>query len=165
MTRHTAENPGETQAKRLEQVYEQVAELLREPKVASRLGRVPGENEWSAMQTLGHMTEMIPYWLNHCRVLIAATGELPAFGRTPGSPERLAGVAHGAAAQPDVLLTQLQNEVRAAAGTIRKLSMAERSKRGIHPGRGEMTVADVIESFIVSHAEEHLAQVQAALRS
>jgi hypothetical protein len=28
-----------------------------------------------------------------------------------------------------------------------------------------MTVADVLESFIVRHAEEHLAQVQAALRS
>jgi len=27
-----------------------------------------------------------------------------------------------------------------------------------------MTVAQVIESFIVDHAEEHLAQVQGALR-
>ena len=165
MTAHTAESPGETQAKRLERVYEQVAGLLREPSVASRLRTAPGENEWSAMQTLGHMTEMIPYWLNHCRILIAATGEPPTFGRTPGSPERLAGVAHGATAQPDVLLSQLQDEVRSAASTIRKLPMAERSKRGIHPGKGEMTVAEVLESFIVSHAEEHLAQVQSALRS
>ena len=164
MTTHTAENPGEAQAKRLERVYEQVAELLREPKVASRLGTAPGENEWSAMQTLGHMTEMIPYWLNHCRTLMAATGAPPTFGRTRGSPERLAGVEHGATAQPDALLGQLEKEVRAAAGTIRKLSMAERSKRGISSERGEVTVADVLESFIVSHAEEHLAQVQSALR-
>lgn len=165
MTTHTAENPGETQAKRLERVYDEVAKLLREPSVASRLGTAPGKDEWSAMQTLGHMTEMIPYWLSHCRVLIAATGEVPTFGRTPGSPERLAGVAHGAAAQPDVLLAQLQGEVRAAVSTIRRLSMAERSKRGNYPGRGDMTVADVLESFIVSHAEEHLVQVQSALRS
>jgi len=27
-----------------------------------------------------------------------------------------------------------------------------------------MTVADVVESFIVRHAEDHLAQAQAALR-
>ena len=165
MTTPITENPSETQAERLERVCAEVAELLREPKVASRLRASPGENEWSAMQTLGHMTEMIPYWLNHCRVLIAATGEPPTFGRTPGSPERLAGVAHGATAPSDVLLDQLQDEVRAAAGTIRKLSMAERGKRGMHPGRGEMTVADVIKSFIVDHAEEHLAQVQSALRS
>ena len=165
MTTPITENPSETQAERLERVCAELAELLREPKVASRLRASPGENEWSAMQTLGHMTEMIPYWLHHCRVLIAATGDLPTFGRTPGSSERLAGVAHGATAQSDALLAQLQDEVRAAAGWIRKLSMAERGKRGVHPGRGEMAVADVLESFIVSHAEEHLAQVQSALRS
>jgi uncharacterized damage-inducible protein DinB len=162
---HGTASIGETQARRLERVYEEVARLLRDPGVAARLRTSPGKEEWSAMQALGHMTEMIPYWLQHCRVLIAATGEPPTFGRTPGSPERLAGVAHGAAAEPDALLAQLQGEVRAAVGAIRTLSVAERAKRGVYSGRGEMTVADVLESFIVSHAEEHLAQVQAALRS
>jgi DinB superfamily len=161
---HPTENRGETQAKRLERMYEEVAELLRDPGVASRLRTAPGKDEWSAMQALGHMTEMIPYWLNHCRTLIAATGAPPAFGRTAGSPERLAGVAHGASAEPEVLLSQLRKEVQAAAATIRKLSPVERDKRGISRERGEMTVTEVIESFIVGHAEEHLAQVQAALR-
>ena len=165
MTAHATESPGETQARRLERVSAEVAKLLRDPMVASRVRASPGESEWSAMQALGHMTEMIPYWLHHCRVLIAATGEVPTFGRTPGSPERLAGVARGAAAQPDEMLAQLQDEVRRAAATIRALSTAERGKRGINPGRGEMSVADVIESLIVAHAEEHLAQVEGALRS
>jgi len=155
---------GEAQAKRLERVYDEVAKLLREPGVASRLRTPPGGNEWSAMQTLGHMTEMIPYWLNHCRTLIAATGTPPTFGRTAGSPERLAGVAHGADADPDALLRHLREEVRAAASVFRQLSPAERGKRGISGERGDMTVAEVIESFIVDHAEEHLAQVQTALR-
>ena len=165
MTTHaTTSSSGEVQAKRLERVYEEVAKLLREPGVATRLRTPPGGNEWSAMQTLGHMTEMIPYWLNHCRTLIAATGTPPTFGRTPGSPERLAGVAHGASADPDALLRQLHEEVRAAASVIRQLSTAERGKRGISTEQGEMTVAQVIESFIVDHAEEHLAQVRGALR-
>jgi hypothetical protein len=69
VTTHGAERSGEAQAKRLEQVYEVVARLLREPGVAARLRTAPGEHEWSAMQTLGHVTEMIPYWLNHCRTL------------------------------------------------------------------------------------------------
>ena len=152
------------QARRLERVYEDVARLLQDPGVGSRLGTAPGKDAWSAMQILGHMTEMIPYWLSHCRVLIAATGSPPRFGRTAGSPERLAGVAYGATAGPDTLLGRLDEEVRAAAGTIRKLSEAERSKRGLSPERGEVTVAEVIESFIVGHAEEHLAQVQATLQ-
>ena len=164
MTTHTSESPGEAQARRLERVYEQVAGLLRDPDVASRLRTAPGENEWSAMQTLGHMTEMIPYWLNHCRLLIAAAGDPPRFGRTPGSPERLAGVTRGATARPDVLLTQLESAVRSAATAIRKLSVEECGKRGVNAERGEVTVAEVIESFIVGHAEEHLAQVRSALR-
>jgi uncharacterized damage-inducible protein DinB len=161
---HKVESPGEAQAKRIERVYEQVASLLAQPEVAARLRTAPGENEWSAMQTLGHVTEMIPYWLSHCRTLIAATGAPPEFGRTPGSPERLAGVAHGAAAEPHALLDQLRHEVRAAASAIRGLSAAEFGKRGRNRERGEMTVADVVESFIVRHAEDHLGQVQAALR-
>jgi hypothetical protein len=83
-THAMASSSGEAQAKRLERVYEEVAKLLQEPAVAARLRTPPGRNEWSAMQTLGHMTEMIPYWLNHCRTLIAATGTPPAFGRPPG---------------------------------------------------------------------------------
>jgi DinB superfamily len=158
------ESPGESQAKRLEHVYEQVASLLGQPEVASRLRTSAAENEWSAMQTLGHVTEMIPYWLSHCRTLIAATGGPPEFGRTAGSPERLAGVAHGAASEPHALLDQLRHEVRAAAREIRGLSAAQRAKRGRNRERGEMTVADVVESFIVRHAEDHLAQAQAALR-
>src|SRR5262245_54733841 len=165
MTPHGRGNPGGGQARRLERVYGQVAPVVHEPGVAAGLRAAPGENEWSAMQALGHMTEMIPYWLSHCRTLIAARGELPTFGRGAGSPERLAGVAHGASAEPDALLTQLRDEVHGAASTIRKLSAAERGKRGVCTGRGEMTVADVIESFIVKHAEEHLAQVRSALRA
>jgi hypothetical protein len=55
-----------------------------------------------------------------------------------------------------VLLAQLHDEGRAAARTTRKFSMAERSKRGIDSGRSDMTVAEVLESFIVSHAEDGL---------
>jgi uncharacterized damage-inducible protein DinB len=158
-------NPGEAHARRLEAVYEQLAALLHQPEVAQRLRATPGEDEWSAMQTVGHFVEMIPYWLNHCRTLIAATGEPPRFGRTLDSPERLAGVERGAAGQPDELLRQLNDEVRAAAQAIRRMSAAERGKKGIHLRRGEMTVAEVIEVFIAAHAEEHLAQVRAALQA
>ena len=52
MTTGTEENPGEAQARRLEGAYEQLAALMRRPDVAQRLRAAPGENEWSAMQTL-----------------------------------------------------------------------------------------------------------------
>lgn len=162
-TRHD-ENPGEAQARRLEGVSEQLTTLLSQPEVARRLRAAPGENEWSAMQVLGHVVEMIPYWISHCRALIAAT-EPPRFGRMPDAPERLTGVERGAAAEPGELLRLLSKEVQAAARSIRQMSAAERGKKGIHIKRGEVTVADIVELFIVAHAEEHVAQVRAALRS
>ena len=165
MTAATEETPGEAQAHRLESVDHQFTTLLRQPEVAQRLRAVPGENEWSAMQILGHVTEMIPYWLNHCRTLIAAKAEPPHFGRVLDAPERLAGVERGATGNPDEMLRRLNDEVQAAAQAIRQMSTAERGQKGIHLRHGEMTVADVVEQYIVAHAEEHLAQVRATLRT
>ena len=163
MTATISEHPGEDQARRLESASEQIAALLRQPDVARRLRSAGGEDEWSALQIMGHLVEMIPYWLNHCRALSAATAEPPVFGRTLDAPERLAGVEHGETGDLAALLDRLNEEVQAAARAIRAMSPAERSKTGVHIRRGEVTVADVVEIFIVAHIEDHLAQMRAAL--
>lgn len=165
MTTGTEQNPGEAQARRLEKMNEELGALLRQPDVTRRLRTAPSENEWSAMQTVGHLAEMIPYWLSHCRALIAANAEPPRFGRTLDAPERLTGVERGAMGSPDELLRLLNDEIQAATNAIRQMSTAERGKKGIHHSRGEMTVADVVELLIVAHAEDHLAQVRAALKA
>lgn len=164
MSASTEASLSEAQARRLEAVHEQLMTLLTQPEVAQRLRLAPGDSDWSASQILGHMIEMIPYWLGHCRGLIAAT-EPPNFGRALDAPERLAGVNRGAIGNADELLRLLNDEVQAAVKTIRQMSMVERSKKGIHIRRGEMTVADIVELFIVAHAEDHLVQVQAVLRT
>lgn len=165
MTEALSENSGEVQARRLEKVYDQMKTLLEQSNVAQRLRTNPGENEWSAMEILGHMVEMIPYWLYYCRKIIAATGDLPSLGRAADAPERLAGVEQGATGDPEELLRLLNGEVQTAVQAIRQMSAAERDKKGVNPNRGEMTVAEVIEVLIVAHAEDHLAQMQAALQT
>lgn len=162
MAANSVNRPGELQARRLESVYEQLATLMIHSD-ANRLLRVAGVNEWSVMQVLGHMVEMIPYWLGHCRVLITTTGEPPVFGRGMDAPERLAGIEHGSNGDPKELLGLLHDEVKAAASAIRDMSAAERSKRGIHIKLGELTVADCVERFIVAHSEDHLEQIRATL--
>lgn len=163
MTAAIPTTPSEAQAQRLERVYDQVSALLQQPDVAERLRTAPGDQEWSALQVIGHMAEMIPYWLHHCH-LIAASLEPPQFGRTPDAPERLAGVESAATRDADALLGQLKQAVEAAAKDIRHISEVERGKTGIHLRQGTMTVADVVEQFIVGHAEAHVAQAQEALR-
>lgn len=162
MTASIETNPGEVQAQRLEDVYEQLTTLLNQPDVVQRLRTAPGENEWSAVQILGHITEMIPYWLHHCHRLIDAT-EPPQFGRTLDAPERLAGVEQATTRDPEELLRLLNDEVQVAANIIRHLSPKKWGKTGVHLRQGEMTVAEIIEQLIVAHAEDHLAQIRSAL--
>lgn len=160
-------NQGEDQARRLESVYTQLAETLRQPEVVERLHAPASEAEWSAMQIVGHMIEMIPYWLSHGMAIIAAPSgpdaQPPSFGRSLDAPERLEGVERGAAGSLEALLPRLHAEVRAAQDAIRALTPADRARKGIHIRRGEMTVGEIVEVLIVAHAEEHLAQVRATL--
>lgn len=156
---------ADKQAERLEAVGEQLTSLLRQPAVSRRLRVMPGENDWSALQILAHIDEMIPYWMQHCQTLIAAAGERPRFGRPLDAPERLAGVERGGTATLEDLMAQLNEEVQTASREIRAMTPEERAKTGIHVRLGTMTVTDAVDRFIVSHAEEHLAQIRAALES
>jgi hypothetical protein len=157
-------NNALAQAQRLERVAAQLDSLLRQPQAAERLRAHPGEDEWSVMQILGHLAESIPYWLDNCRNVIAATGKPPIIGRSLDAPERLVGVELGATGELDELLPRVESEIRAAAQAIRHMSPAESNKTGLHTRDGELTVAQVIERFIVTHVEGHLDQIQAALR-
>jgi hypothetical protein len=163
VTACNADDLGEAQAKRLENMSEQLTLLLRQSCVAWRLYTAAGEAEWLAMQVLGHLVEMIPYWLGQCRVLISAV-EPPTFGRLLNAPERLSGPERGASGAPEELLGLWHESVKTATHTIRQMSVGELSKKGQHVRRGEMAVADIVEVLIVAHAEEHLAQVKEALQ-
>ncbi len=157
--------PGESQAARLEAAVEQIATIVRQSENAQRLRAIPGQNEWTVLQTLGHCAELIPYWLSQCRIVIqAGAGDPPRFGRTLDDAGRLAGVERGSAGNPDELLTQVQAEARRGATAIRALTTEERGRKGITRRGEEMSVGDIVERFIVAHAEEHLKQIREALR-
>jgi len=159
----TNDELNESQVQRLEQATELIAQTLREPKVAYRVRTAPGTNEWSAMQVMGHVTEMLPYWLHHTKALIAAS-EPYTFGRTHADPERLAGVERGSVSDPEEVLRQMREQVAAISAFIRTLTPEQRAKTGTNVTRGEMSVADIVERNMVAHAEEHLGQVRAALQ-
>lgn len=163
MVDHNASVDGGQLASRLEHVQVDLNQILNEPGVAKRLRTPAGPDEWSVLEILGHMVEMIPYWMDNCRTLIAAVGAPPRFGRTLDDETRLAGVAHGATSDLDQLMRQLDQEIKAAASMIRVLTPAELGKTGIHNRVGEVTVGQAINDFVVTHAEQHTAQVRATL--
>ena len=157
-TAHSAEG----QAQRLERAASQMADLLRRPEAAERV-RAAGPDEWSAVQVIGHVRELVPYWMGQMRVLVSASGAPPFFGRSLDAPERLEAVAHGAASDPEELLRQMAEAVSAGAAEVRAMTTEQRAKKGVHNRRGEATVAEFIEALVVAHVEEHVAQIEAAL--
>ena len=150
------------QAHRLEQLYTALEAEFTQPGMMERLRQHASEEDWSAMQALGHIVEIIPYWMHDCQRIIAADTP-PTFGRENDAPERLEGVEQGARKKTDELLSQLKGEISSAAAGILAMSDADREKKGIHIHKGETTVAEVLEIFMVAHAEEHLAQIRKAL--
>ncbi|MEZ4870617.1 MAG: alpha/beta hydrolase fold domain-containing protein [Caldilineaceae bacterium] len=153
---------GAEQARRLEAVYAQLVQLLAAPAGAQSAVDAPADTEWSATEVLGHMVEMIPYWLDVCQTILKADSP-PTFGRSLEAPERLAGVELGANGSSQTLLPLLHHEIEQAAATISNLSDTARAKTGLHATRGTMTVAEIVEMLIVTHAESHLAQIQTIL--
>jgi hypothetical protein len=164
MNPETSDNAGDRQARRLQAVYVQLVQTLGQSTGMQSSKTAGADEDWSATEVLGHLVEMIPYWMNSCQTIIAASTP-PSFGRGLDAPERLAGVEQGTSRSLPTLLTLLQREVEGAAAAIRQMSPEDRSKQGVHLVRGEMTVAEIVEAMIVAHAEAHLAQVQATLAS
>ncbi len=157
---------AESQARRLETSIAEITALVQQPENAERLRVAPGENEWNVLQLLGHISEMIPYWLREIRMIINTTStELPRIGRSAEDPDRLAGVDHGAKGNPDKLLEEVQEEGRKGAAAIRAFTPEERAKQGLSARWGEITVSDMLERFIVAHTEEHVRQMREALQA
>ena len=164
MTNDSPDTHSNALAHRLESVTARIAALVQQPHHAEKMREGPGTDEWNVLQTIGHLTEMIPHWLRQCRAMIDAAGpELPRIGRSFGDAERLAGPARGAVANPVELLAHLQSETRSACAAIRTLTAVQRQKQGIDGQGNTVSVDDVVGNFIVAHAEGHLSQIEQTL--
>ena len=153
---------AEGQALRLENINRQLAALLRQPNLAQRL-QAASPGEWSTVQIVAHMIELINYWMRDIRALAVATGQPPQFGRTLDSPERLEAVQVGAVSSPDDLLPQLDRAATTAASDIRGMTPAQRAKTGFHNRLGQIAVSNAIDELVVDHAEAHLNQIKRTL--
>lgn len=155
---------NESQVQRIQAAAAKIAETLQRPEVAYRLRTAPSQNEWSAMQVMGHVTEMLPYWLHHSKAIIDSPTP-HTFGRALDDPERLAGVERGSISDPAQVISQLNQAVADISAFIRTLTPDQRAKTGNNVTRGVMSVDDIVEKNMVAHAEAHLDQVRAALEA
>lgn len=125
----------------------------------------PGpESNWGPREVLAHVAEMLPFWLGEIeRIVDAGVGpggvEPPEFGRLEDDPIRVQVIGRDRAFPGRELLGRIDAEGRRVASRLRALD-SESGLLGRHPTRGDLSIADIAERLIVSHAEGHVMQLR-----
>jgi hypothetical protein len=121
----------------------------------------PGaEERWEAGQVWAHVAEFPGYWLAQAeRVIEMAPHQPVTFGRTKTDAARVEAIERDRHESPRALLDRTRTALVQATDRARSLETEAWELRGTHPTRGEMTVREIVERFIVEHLEEHADQL------
>jgi len=126
----------------------------------------PGtEERWEAGQVWAHLAEFPAYWLAQAqRVVALPTYEPVPFGRVKTDAGRIDAIERDRHTDPSALLHRVRSSLAEVSDAARTLPSEAWTRRGMHPTRGEMTVQQIIERFVVEHLEEHADQLDALAR-
>jgi hypothetical protein len=143
---------------------------LRDPLAAGEpwplstdYGHTP-ESDWGPREVLGHVDEMLPYWVDQLETVLAADPATPAhFGRVATDQSRLDRIAADRQKPVGDLLDDIASGLERAVAFIERLTPADRVRVGLHPSRGEISVGDSLEAFLSGHLEGHVTQLREIL--
>jgi uncharacterized damage-inducible protein DinB len=159
MTTAGQERPSLIAADRLQAAVDDLATRLAALPEAT-FTRRPAPEEWTAAEVVGHMTEMMPYWARAALTVVRDPAQ--PFGRALDDPDRVGAVAAANTVPRAEALARMRSAAATAAAAIRDMDAAAWTTTGRHYARGETTVAALIETLVVEHAEGHCRQAVAA---
>jgi len=125
-----------------------------------RFGVAPRAGEWSALETLTHLRDVVVhvYGLRLRRLLYEAA---PVFADFDEERYRPASLARGE--RIEYLLDTIVGEHEQLARLLEAVPDAEWAREGLHPPFGVMSI-EFLARRVGEHAEEHAAQITAAVR-
>ncbi len=127
---------------------------------ADRLARSPRPGEWSALEALTHVRDVIVHVYGlRIRRLLYEDG--PLFADFDGEAYLRSSLARKEAARD--LLDTIVGEHEQLARLLTPLPVADWSREGRHPTLGAMSI-EFLARRVGEHAEEHAAQIEAAVR-
>jgi hypothetical protein len=149
---------------RVDAVEERLAAAAAtEPPPGALTGADPDSGErWDRGQVWAHLSEFIPYWIVQAGpVLGRQLSEAPVpFGRTKGDPERIGAIERDRREPVSVLWADTRADVAGLRTFLGSIEPDQWQIRGLHPTRGEMTVDELVEMFLVGHLEQHADQLE-----
>lgn len=123
------------------------------------------EASWGPREVLAHVEEMLPFWLGELERVVddrAPAGPVP-FGRVADDTARLGIIDRDRSLPLRILFERIDAGLRDWADRLATLSDDDRGRIGLHPRLGEMPSTGILERFVVGHAEDHVAQLEAIL--
>ena len=141
--------------------YDELNQLIDGPLTQldpASLYKAPAENEWSIMQNLAHIVEIMPYWANEIGKLVARPGQN--FGRTQQDEGRLQAIdehSRDSLAQIKALLPGSYARLQEVLGNLRDSDL---ELTGVHVRYGEKSLDWFIEEFVTGHLIAHLEQIR-----
>ena len=111
---------------------------------------------WDRLNVLGHTAEVLPFWSREIRKALDSGVRM---GREPGSSGRVEGIESGRLIGEPALRERIDQGVEAALGLVRGLSPTDLEREIDTFGRGMITLRTALESFLVGHLEDHVAQL------
>lgn len=150
-------------------------EALRHPVLAGApwpltadFGTGP-EASWGPREVLAHLAEMLPFWLGEFERIAEArhsVGDDPEpFGRTAGDAMRLGILERDRTLPLREPFDRIEVGIARWLARIPSVTAEEGIARGLHPRDGDVPATWIRDRFVISHLEEHIAQLEEILAS
>jgi hypothetical protein len=124
------------------------------------------EASWGPREVLAHVEEYLPFWLAEIERVLEGDASAPVpFGRLADDPVRIGIIGRDRTVPFRELFARIESDAPRVAARLRELSQADGERVGLHPRRGEMTVRDMLEPFLVGHTEGHVSQLREFLEA
>ena len=144
--------------------YTELNQLIDGPLASldsAKLYQPPVENEWSIMQNLAHVAEIMPYWANEIEKLVARPGQN--FGRTMQHEGRLQAIREHGSDRLQQMKVALPASYARLQEVLSKLTDSNLELTGMHSRYGEKSLDWFIEEFVTQHLINHVEQIRICL--
>ena len=132
--------------------------------LATAFGTEP-EASWGPREVLAHVAEMLGYWHGELERVVdgGADGRAVPFGRVGEDALRIGHIERDRTLPLHVLFERIDGGLHGWMRRLGSLTEDERARLGQHQRLGEMPAGDILERFVLGHAEDHVDQLEAIL--